>query len=76
MLRPSEASTMINTIWAVIREGKIVPLEKIEVPEGTRALVTLLPDEESGFWLAAGESSLSSIWENEEDDVYAELLEK
>ncbi len=67
---------MINTIWAVIREGKIVPLEKIEVPEGTRALVTLLPDEESGFWLAVGESSLSSIWENEEDDVYAELLEK
>lgn len=67
---------MINTIWAIVREGKIVPLEKIEVPEGTRALVTLLPEEESDFWLAASESSLSSIWENEEDDVYAELLEK
>lgn len=67
---------MINTIWAIVREGKIVPLEKIEVPEGTRALVTLLPEEESDFWLTASESSLSSIWENEEDDVYAELLEK
>ncbi len=68
---------MINTIWAVILEGKIVPLEEIEAPEGTRALVTLLPDEEeSDLWLAASESSLSAIWDNVEDDVYAELLEK
>lgn len=68
---------MMNTIWAVVREGKIVPLEKIEVPEGTRALVTLLPaEEETGFWLAASESSSSAVWDNAEDDVYTELLEK
>ena len=66
----------MNTIWAIVREGKIVPLEHIEVPEGTRALVTLLPEEESDFWLAASASSLSDIWENAGDDVYAELLEK
>ena len=34
---------MINTIWAVIRDGKIVPLEAVQVPEGTRALVTCCP---------------------------------
>jgi hypothetical protein len=56
--------------------GKIVPLEKIEVPEGTRALVTLLPEEEAGFWVAASETSLSAVWDNAEDDVYAELLEE
>lgn len=68
---------MINTIRAVILEGKIVPLEEIEAPEGTRALVTLLPDEEeSDLWLASSESSLSAIWDNAEDDIYAELLEK
>lgn len=67
---------MINTIWAVVREGKIVPLEEIEVPEGTRALVTLLPEEETDFWLAASDSSLNAVWDNAEDDVYAELLEK
>jgi hypothetical protein len=33
---------MMNTVWAVVREGKIVPLEKIEVPEGTRALRSML----------------------------------
>ncbi len=67
---------MMNTVWAVVREGKIVPLEKIEVPEGTRALVTLLPEEEAGFWVAASETSLSAVWDNAEDDLYAELLEK
>ncbi len=67
---------MMNTIWAVIRDGKIVPLEAVKVPEGTRALVTLLPEDDAGFWLAASESSLSEVWGNAEDDVYAELLEK
>jgi len=33
---------MMNTVWTVVREGKIVPLEKIEVPEGTRALRSML----------------------------------
>lgn len=28
------------------------------------------------FWLAASENSLNEIWDNEEDDVYAELLKK
>ncbi|MBI3757300.1 MAG: hypothetical protein HY267_04920 [Deltaproteobacteria bacterium] len=67
---------MINTIWAVIRDGKIVPLEAMKVPEGTRALVTLLPEDDAGFWSAASEPSLNEMWGNAEDDVYAELLEK
>ncbi len=67
---------MINTIWAVIRDGKIVPLETVQVPEGTRALVTLLPEDDAGFWLAASEPSLNEVWGNAEDDIYAELLEK
>ena len=50
-------------------------LEQVEIPEGTEVLVTPLVDE-SGFWLNASESSLASIWDNVEDDVYAELLEK
>ena len=66
---------MLNTIRAVVREGKIELLEQVEIPEGTEVLVTPLVDE-SGFWLNASESSLASIWDNVEDDVYAELLEK
>ncbi len=67
---------MMNTVWAVVRDGKIVPLEKIEAPEGARVLVTLLPKEEAGFWVAASETSLGAVWDSAEDDVYAELLEK
>ena len=67
---------MMNTIWAVIREGKIVLLEEVKVPDGTRVLVTLLPEDDAGFWVAASESSLSEVWGNVEDEVYAELLEK
>ena len=67
---------MINTIWAVIRDGQIVLLEDVKIPEGTRALVTLLPEDEASFWLTASESSLNEVWENAEDDVYAELLKK
>ena len=33
-------------------------------------------DDSVDFWLTASEDSLNEIWNNEEDDVYAELLEK
>lgn len=66
---------MMSTVWAIVREGKIVPLEDVEVPEGARVLVTLLPEDESSFWSAASQLSLSAVWENAEDEVYAELLE-
>lgn len=66
---------MLNTIRAVVREGKIELLEKVEIPEGTEVLVTPLVDEPD-FWLKVSESSLDSVWDNSEDDVYAELLEK
>jgi hypothetical protein len=66
---------MINTIRAVVREGKIELLEEVEIPEGTEVLVTPLLDESDG-WLKASESSLAAVWDNSEDDVYAELLEE
>jgi hypothetical protein len=66
---------MLNTIRAVMRAGRIELLEEVEIPEGTEVLVTPLVDEPA-FWLNASESSLNSVWDNAEDDVYAELLEK
>ncbi|MCA1615855.1 MAG: hypothetical protein LC800_17495 [Acidobacteria bacterium] len=66
---------MPETIWAVVRDGRIELLEKVDAPEGTRALVTLLPDEDREFWLDASRSSLGKVWDNAEDDVYEKLLE-
>jgi len=64
----------MQNIRAIVREGKIELLEKVEIPEGTEVIITPLLDE-SNFWLNAGERSLDSIWDNAENDVYAELLE-
>ena len=66
---------MLKTLWAKIRQGRIELLESTEIPEGTRVLVTLLPDDEADFWLQASQASLDAVWDNTEDDVYAQLLQ-
>ena len=67
---------MLKTVWATVREGKIELLEPTDLSEGTKVLVTLLPDneEDSEFWAQASQSSLDTVWDNPEDDVYAQLL--
>ena len=67
---------MMQTVWAVIHDGRIEPSEPVELPEGARVLVTLMPENENLFWLEASEKSLSAIWGNAEDDAYAQLLKK
>ena len=66
---------MLKTLWATVRQGKIELLESAELPEGKRVLVTLLPDEETEFWLQTSQTSLDAVWDNPEDDVYAQLLQ-
>jgi len=66
---------MSKSLRAVIREGKIEPLEKVDLPEGAKVLVTLMP-EETEFWLGASQGSLDAIWDNPEDDVYGQLLKE
>jgi len=67
---------MLKTLWATVREGKIELLQPTELPEGTQLLVTFLPDDEGEFWLSVSQVSLNSVWDNDEDDIYAELLQK
>jgi hypothetical protein len=68
---------MLKTLWAVVRKEKIELLEKENIPEGTRVLVTVLPEsEESQFWLEASQISLDTVWNNTADDVYAHLLKE
>lgn len=65
---------MSRAIRAVVRGGRIELLEEVDIPEGTEVLVT--PLDEAEFWLKASAGSAASVWDNPEDDVYAELLEK
>ena len=65
---------MPKTVWATFLQGKIELSEPIAVPDGTRVLVTILPDDEHEFWLKTSQISLDAVWDNDEDDVYAQLL--
>jgi hypothetical protein len=67
---------MLNTVRAVIREGKIEFLEQVDLPEGAKVLVTVLSEDDNQFWQNASQIALDRIWGNTEDDVYAPLLEK
>jgi len=67
---------MLQTVWAVIHDGKIEPPEGIVFPEGAKVIVTWLPGEDDErFWSSASETSLAEVWGNTEDDIYAELLQ-
>jgi hypothetical protein len=66
----------MNTIEAVVKNGQIVPIGNLEFEEGAKVLVTLADEYNDQFWLLASEESLNEIWDNEEDDIYAELLTK
>ena len=65
---------MLKTLWATVRHGKIELLETTDLPEGTKVLVTLLPNDEADFWQQVSQPSLDVVWDNTEDDVYAQLL--
>jgi hypothetical protein len=65
--------SMLNTVRAIVKDGKIELLEHIDLPEGTEILVTPLLDD-TDFWSKASHSALEKVWDNSEDDVYGELL--
>jgi len=74
MLQNQTEFPEIKTARAVVQHGRIELLENVRLPEGAKVLVTFLPDDDTAFWLGVSQSALDTIWNNEEDDVYAELL--
>ena len=58
------------TIRAVVRDGKIVPVDDLSL------LVTFVRDDESEFWQGIDQDALGAVWNNDQDDVYAQLLEE
>ena len=65
---------MQERIRAVVNDGRIEPVEKLDMPNGTDVIAILSNGDD--FWLNASEQSIKAIWDNSEDDVYAELLER
>jgi hypothetical protein len=67
---------MLRTFWGTVRQGKIELLDSTDLVEGTQVLVTLIANDEAEFWLQTSQVSLNAVWDNAEDDIYAELLKK
>ncbi|MDS1347813.1 hypothetical protein [Planktothrix agardhii] len=67
---------MLRTFWGTVRQGKIELLDSADLVEGTQVLVTLIANHEAEFWLQTSQVSLNAVWDNAEDDIYAELLKK
>ena len=67
---------MFNSVWAVVHGGKIELSEPLALSEGTKVLVTLFPESDSQFWLGATQMSLDAVWNNVEDEAYAQLLQE
>ena len=72
---------MPDSLWAVVRDGRIELLEPADLPDGAKLRVTVVTDtvethDDRQFWLGVSQSALDSVWDNAEDDVYAELLRR
>ncbi|BBD54999.1 hypothetical protein PA905_43490 [Planktothrix agardhii CCAP 1459/11A] len=67
---------MLRTFLGTVRQGKIELLDSTDLVEGTQVLVTLIANNEVEFWLQTSQVSLNAVWDNAEDDIYAELLKK
>jgi hypothetical protein len=66
---------MMNTVKAIVKEGRIELEEQVDLPEGAELLVTILSDDQE-LWLVASERSLAAVWQNDQDDVYEQLLKR
>ncbi|MBC8230913.1 hypothetical protein H8E77_15285 [bacterium] len=67
---------MLSTHQAIVHNGEINFLEEVDLLEGTKLLITVLQNDESDFWLTVSQSSIEKIWDNPENDIYEQLLER
>lgn len=68
---------MSVAIRAIYENGKLRPLEPLDLDEHTVVKISLETgngDGERCEWIAQSERMLMDVWDNDEDDVYNELL--
>ena len=68
---------MTTTVDAIYENGKIVLPQLLDLPEKARVRVTIeSADSEREAWLKLSEQTLTKVWDNEDDDIFNELLSK
>ncbi|MGI8964892.1 MAG: antitoxin AF2212-like protein [Limisphaerales bacterium] len=68
---------MTTTVNAIYENGKLVLPAPLSLPEKSHVRVTIeSSDSEREAWLKQSESSLMKVWDNDDDDIFNELLSK
>jgi predicted DNA-binding antitoxin AbrB/MazE fold protein len=69
---------MTTTVEAIYENGVLKLPNPLPLPEKTAVLVTIQSDAdlERNAWLQLSEEALTKVWDNGDDDVFNELLEK
>lgn len=67
---------MSITLDAIYENGLLRPLSPLSLPEHTRVRVSVedLQDEDRAEWMAESQRRLTTVWDNDGDDVFNELL--
>ena len=72
---------MTTKVEAKYRDGKLILPSPLPLPENTVVRLTIetrddYSDAVRQAWLKASEESLHKVWNNPDDDVFNELLER
>ena len=67
---------MKTTVDAIYEHGKLLLPKPLSLPEKSRVRVTIESDTEREAWLKLSEKALMKTWDNDDDDVFNELLKK
>jgi hypothetical protein len=67
---------MLQTIQTRYHKGQISLSEGVAIPDNSIVYISFKDNTKDDFFLKASESSLENIWNNSEDDIYEQLLEK
>jgi len=67
---------MEAVVEAIYESGHLRLLTPLQLPEHARVTVRIASDDtpERAAWLAQGERRLRSVWDNEADEVFNDLL--
>ena len=66
----------MKTFTGIVKNGKIELPQAEQLPEGAQVTIIINNDSETNFWQEASQNSLAKIWDNTEDNIYAQLLKE
>lgn len=67
---------MLKTFKTQYKKGKILLIKDVSIPEDAIIFVSFKDNQKEEIFLNASESSLDKVWNNNEDDIYEQLLKK